>query len=54
MSNIYNQTGQKTLQEAGGAPHGARQPEIHAAQDEQSEITIMQEVWCRKRNVGTP
>ncbi len=31
----------------------ARQPEIHAAQDGENTTTIMQEIWCRERNVET-
>ncbi len=48
--NITNrQTGQEILQDAGGAPYGAQQPEIHAEQNGESEIApIVQEIWSRK------
>ncbi len=36
-----------------GFLRGARQSEIHAAQDRESKINIMQEMRCRKINVGT-
>ncbi len=49
----YKLIWQETLQGAGKAPYGARQPEIHAAQDKEGKITIMQEMRFRKRNVGT-
>ncbi len=39
-------------QVAGGASYRARQPEIHAAQDGENEITIMLEMGCR-RNIVT-
>ncbi len=49
---IYKQI-EQTLQDAGGAPYRTRQPEIHAAQDGEGEITIMQKIQIKKRNVDT-
>ncbi len=40
------------LQGAGGAPYRSYQPEIHVAQDVENKITIIQEMPCRKRNIG--
>ncbi len=41
------------MQDADGAPYGACQPEIHAAQDGESKITVMLQMRCRKRNIST-
>ncbi len=42
-----------TLQVVDGAPYGGRQVDIYAARDRESEVTIMQEMQCRKIKVGT-
>ncbi len=39
----------ETLQDPDGAPYRARQPAVHAAQDEESDITTMQEIQSRER-----
>ncbi len=41
------------MQNVGRAPDRAYQSVVHAAQDAESKDSLMQEMWCRKRSVGT-
>ncbi len=41
------------MQNVGRAPNGAYQSAVHAAQDEESKDSLMQEMRCRKGNIGT-
>ncbi len=41
------------MQNVGRAPIWAYQSAVYAAQDEESKDSLMQEMRCRKRNVGT-
>ncbi len=41
------------MQNVGRAPNWVYQSTVYAAQDEESKDTLMQEIQCRKGNVGT-
>ncbi len=41
------------MQNVGRAPNRAYQSAVHAAQDEESKDSLMQEMRCRKGNIGT-
>ncbi len=41
------------MQNAGRAPNRAYQSVVHAAQDEESKNSLMQEMRCREGNIGT-
>ncbi len=41
------------MQNVGRTPNRAYQSAVHAAQNEESEGSLMQEMRCRKGNVGT-
>ncbi len=41
------------LQNVGRAPNWAHQSAVNAAQNEESKDSLMQEMRCRKGNVGT-
>ncbi len=41
------------MQNVGRVPNPAYQSTVHAAQDEESKDSLMQEMRCRKGNVGT-
>ncbi len=41
------------MQNVDRAPNRAYQSAVHAAQDEESKDSLMQEMRCRKGNIGT-
>ncbi len=41
------------MQSVGGAPNEVYQSAVHAAQDEESKDSLIQEMRCREGNVGT-
>ncbi len=41
------------MQNVGRAPNWEYQSAVHAAQDEESKDSLMQEMRCRKGNIGT-
>ncbi len=53
VCSVHKETGQETLQNVDRTPDWAYQSAIHAAQDEESKDSLMQEMRCRKGNIGT-